>query len=66
MSKDEHRQFGQEVTDNIQREIAQYLTRIEPAIEVKVEYIDVTDRPGCQVIAIYLKRVPNLFVWSQK
>lgn len=34
--------LGQEVTDNTQREIAQYLTGIEPAIDVKVEYVDVS------------------------
>lgn len=38
--------LGQEVTDNTQREIAQYLTGIEPAVNVKVEYVDVLDRPG--------------------
>ncbi|MCB9018511.1 MAG: ATP-binding protein [Prevotellaceae bacterium] len=44
--------LGQEVTDNTQREIAQYLTAIEPAVNVKVEYIDIPERPGNQVIAI--------------
>lgn len=54
--------LGQEVTDNTQREIAQYLTGIEPAIDVKVEYVDVPDRPGCQVIAMYF----DAFVWGHQ
>lgn len=54
--------LGQEVTDNTQREIAQYLTGIEPAIDVKVEYVDVPDRPGCRVIAMYF----GAFVWGQQ
>lgn len=54
--------LGQKVTDNTQREIAQYLTAIEPAINVKVEYIDVPERPGNQVIAIYFEA----FVWGHQ
>ncbi len=54
--------LGQEVTDNTQREIAQYLTGIEPAIDVKVEYVDVPKRPGCQVIAMYF----DTFVWGRQ
>lgn len=54
--------LGQEVTDNTQREIAQYLTRIEPAIDVNVEYVDVPERPGCQVIVMYF----GAFVWGRQ
>ena len=54
--------LGQEVTDNTQREIAQYLTAIEPAVNVKVEYIDVPERPGNQVIAMYFEA----FVWGHQ
>lgn len=44
---------GQQVTDNTQREIAQALAGLYPAVEAKPEYIDVPDRPGDQLIAIY-------------
>ncbi len=54
--------LGQEVTDNTQREIAQHITAIEPAVNVKVEYIDVPERPGNQVIAIYFEA----FVWGHQ
>lgn len=54
--------LGQEVNDNTQREIAQYITAIEPAVNVKVEYIDVPDRPRNQVIAIYFEA----FVWGHQ
>lgn len=54
--------LGQEVTDNTQREIAQYLTAIEPAVNVKVEYIDVPERSGNQVIAMYFEA----FVWGHQ
>ena len=52
--------LGQEVTDNTQREIAQALSGLEPAVSVDIQYIDVTDRPGCQVIAMYFEA----FVWG--
>lgn len=54
--------LGQEVTDNTQREIAQYLTGIEPAVNIKVEYVDVPNRPGNQVIAMYFEA----FVWGHQ
>lgn len=54
--------LGQEVTDNTQREIAQYLTGIEPAVDVKVEHVDVPDCPGYQVIAMYF----GAFVWGRQ
>lgn len=46
--------LGQEVTDNTRREIAHALAKLEPSIDVPIEYIDVPDRPGCQVIALRL------------
>lgn len=52
--------LGQVVTDNTQREIAQYLTEIEPAVDVKVEYVDILDRPGCQVTTMYF----DALVWK--
>lgn len=54
--------LGQEVTDNTQKEIAQALTGLEPAVDVKVQYIDVPDRPGNQVIAMYF----DAFVWGRQ
>ncbi len=54
--------LGQEVTDNTQKEIAQALTGLEPAVDVKVQYIDVPDRPGNQVIAMYFEA----FVWGRQ
>ncbi len=45
--------LGQEVTDNTQREIAQALSGLEPAVSIDIQYIDVPDRLGCQVIAMY-------------
>ena len=46
--------LGQEVTDNTRREIAREIAKLEPLINLPVEYIDVPDRQGCQVIAIHL------------
>ncbi len=54
--------LGQVVTDNTQREIAKYLTGIEPAVNIKVEYIDVPERPGNKIIAMYFET----FVWGRQ
>ena len=45
--------LGQNVTDNTQREIAHEMTKIEPAISLPIEIIDIPERPGCSVIAIH-------------
>lgn len=45
--------LGQEVTDNTQREIAQALSYLEPQVDVRVEYIDIPDRPNQKVIAMH-------------
>ncbi len=45
--------LGQNVTDNTQREIAHEMTKIEPAINLPIEIIDVPERPGFSVIAIH-------------
>lgn len=45
--------IGQEVTDNTQREIAQALAGLEPAVDIRVEYVDVPDYPGNKVIAMH-------------
>ncbi len=44
---------GQNVTDNTRQEIANYLRKIEPAIDVEVEYIELPNKPSFYVIAIY-------------
>ena len=44
---------GQMVTDNTQRELAQALSSMEPAIDVRAQYIDVPDSGGKQVIALH-------------
>ena len=45
--------LGQQVTDNTQREIAQALSYMEPQVDVRVEYIDVPERPDHKVIAMH-------------
>ena len=53
---------GQQVTDATQREIAQALSGLEPAIDVKVEYIDVPEYPGNKVIAMWF----DGWVWGKQ
>ena len=45
--------LGQRVTDNTQREIAQALSLLEPQVDVRVEYIDIPERPEDKLIAIH-------------
>lgn len=44
---------GQNVTDNTRQEIANALRKIEPAVDVEVEYIELPNKPDFYVIAIY-------------
>lgn len=44
---------GQNITDNTRQELAHALRKIEPAIDVEVEYIEIPDKPDFYVIAIY-------------
>lgn len=44
---------GQNVTDNTRQEIAGALRKVEPAIDVEVEYIELPNKPDFYVIAIY-------------
>lgn len=53
---------GQEVTENTRRELAQALAGLEPAVDVRVEYVDVPDRQGLQVIALYF----DTWVWGKE
>ena len=42
--------LGQNVTDNTQREIAHEITKIEPAIKLPLEIVEVPDRPECYAL----------------
>lgn len=44
---------GQNVTDNTRQEVANAIRKIEPAIDVEVEYVELPDKPDNYVIAIY-------------
>ena len=44
---------GQEVSDHTQQEIAQAIAGIEPAADLRVEYVDVPEHPGNKVIALH-------------
>ena len=44
---------GQQVTDNTKQEIANHLRKIEPSINVSVQYLDVPGKTDYQVIALY-------------
>ena len=46
--------LGQQVTESTRREIAHELTKLEPSIDLPVEYVDIPGREGFQVIAIRL------------
>ena len=54
--------IGQQVTDNTQREIAQALAGLQPAVDMRPEYIDVPDRPGHKVIAMHF----DGWVWGER
>ena len=54
--------IGQEVTDKTQQEIAQALAGLEPAVDVRVAYVDVPECPGNQVIAMYF----DGWVWGER
>ena len=45
--------IGQNITDSTKQEIANALRKIEPAIDVEVEYIELPDKPNFYVVAIY-------------
>lgn len=53
--------IGQEVTDKTQQEIAQALAGLEPAVDVRVAYIDVPEHPGNKVIAMHF----DGWVWGE-
>lgn len=45
--------LGQNITDNTQREIAHEMSKIEPAISLPIEIVDIPERPGYSVIGIH-------------
>lgn len=45
--------IGQNVTDNTRQEVANALRKIEPAIDVEVEYVELLEKPDYYVIALY-------------
>ena len=47
--------LGQNVTDNTQREIAHEITKIEPAIKLPLELVEVPERPCNFVIGIHVE-----------
>lgn len=53
---------GQEVSDHTQQEIAQAIAGVEPAADVRVEYVDVPEHPGNKVIAMHF----DGWVWGDK
>ena len=53
---------GQMVTDATRQEIAAALTGLEPAIDVPVEYIDVPEHDGNQVVAMHV----DGWLWGKK
>ena len=54
--------LGQEITDSTQQEIAKAITGLEPAVDVKIHYVDVPDRPGNKVIAMHF----DGWVWGER
>ena len=48
------------MTDNTQREIAQALSYLEPQVDVRVEYVDIPDRPNQKAIAMHF----NAWLWG--
>lgn len=52
--------IGQEVTEATRREVAHALVGLEPALDVAVEYIDIPERPGFQLIVMRFEA----YVWG--
>lgn len=53
---------GQDVTESTRREIALALTHLEPALDIEVEYIDVPDSDGKQLIVMRFDK----WVWGME
>ncbi len=44
--------LGEQVTDSIRREISETISGLEPALDIRPEYIDVPERPGYKLIVM--------------
>lgn len=53
---------GQDVTENTRREIAQALTYLEPSLDIEVEYLDVPEGNGKQLIVMRFGK----WVWGME
>ncbi len=53
---------GEQVTDNTQREISNVLSGLEPALDMRTEYVDVPDHPGNKVIVMQF----DGWVWGKE
>lgn len=51
--------IGQVVTDNTRQEIAREIRKLEPAVNMAVEYVDVPDSEGKQLVVLHADK--NLF-----
>lgn len=51
--------LGQVVTDNTRQEIAREIRKLEPAVNMAVEYVDVPDSDGRQLVILHADK--NLF-----
>ena len=54
--------IGQQVSDATRQEIANALVGLEPVVDVRVEYIEVPDSAGNQVIAMHF----DGWVWGMR
>ena len=52
--------LGQDVADQTRQDIANAFRKFSPAIDLSAQYVEVPDKPGKFVIAIYFK-APNAF-----
>ena len=53
---------GQQVTDDTQREIAQAIAGLQPAVDMRPEYVDVPNRPGHKLIVMHF----DGWVWGER
>ena len=53
---------GQDVSDQTQRELSQALSYLEPAVDVRVEYIDVPNSSNQKIVAIHF----DGWVWGKE
>lgn len=54
--------IGQQVTDDTQREIAQAIAGLQPAVDMRPDYVDVPDHPGHKLIVMHF----DGWVWGER